>query len=58
MEAFKTLERLSYYDESDVEAVSFIDALYAMKLLVKELKDVVDNAQDINEIKNFLKTIK
>ena len=57
MEAFKLLEKLSYYDESDIEVVTINDAVFALKSLVKEIKDCINEQKPLEEILLDIKTL-
>jgi len=57
MEAFKLLEKLSYYDESDIEVITINDAIFALKSLVKEIKDCIKEGETSEDIILNIKTI-
>lgn len=58
IEAFNTLEELSYYDMDDNDVVSTVDAVFCMKNLVKEICEAADKFEDKEQLINFLKQIK
>jgi hypothetical protein len=57
MEAFKLLEKLSYYDDADIEVVTINDAIFALKSLVKEIKDCMKEDKPLEEVLLNIKTI-
>jgi hypothetical protein len=50
MEAFKLLEKLSYYDDADIEVVSINDATYALKSLISEIKEIMNSQGTPEEV--------
>lgn len=58
IDAFNTLEELSYYDMDDNDVVSTVDAVFCMKNLVKEISQAAEKLENKEQILELLKQIK
>lgn len=52
MEAFTLIEKLSYWDEEDIEVVTLNDAIHCMKVLMEELNS---HSKDTDKLIKLLK---
>lgn len=58
IDAFNTLEELSYYDMDDNDVVSTTDAVFCMKNLIKEIGQAAEKLENKEQILELLKQIK